>query len=119
MKFELKETPRTYKVGLENQITIKDMGTISLESDEQVTFITPGEGEYDLCRKSWGYYATPSVNDRLKRFGFKTAVVRNSKGQVYIMIVEISKMTAFQDYLAEECNEVIQWLDEEPLVREL
>lgn len=119
MKINLNETPRVYKVGLEKQISIKDMGTVSLEPDEQITFITPEKGEYDLCRKSWGYYATPSANDRLKRFGFKTAVVRNSKGQVYVMIVETSKMNEFQDYLTEERNDVVQWLDEELLSKEL
>lgn len=115
MKTSFKEAPRAFKVGLAQQITIKDCGQIQLEPDEQVTFVTPQGAEYDLVRKDWGYYATPSVNDRLKRFGFKTALVRNSKGQVYIMLVEQNKLDDFEDYLAVEKNFLLQWLDEMPL----
>ncbi len=104
-----------FKVGLAQQITIKDCGQIQLDPDEQVTFVTPQGAEYDLVRKDWGYYATPSVNDRLKRFGFKTALVRNSKGQVYIMLVEHERVADFERYLAEEKNFLQQWLDEIPL----
>lgn len=115
MKTSFKDKPREYQVGLDGQITIKDMGQITLEPDEQVTFTTPAGAEYDLARKDWGYYATPSVNDRLKRFGFKTALVRNSKGQIYIMLVEKERMSSFEAYLAEEKNHILQWLDEMPL----
>lgn len=119
MKTAFKDLPRTFKVGLKGQVTIKDMGCIYLDPDEQVTFTTPQGGEYDLVRKNWGYYATPSVNDRLKRFGFKTALVRNSKGQVYVMLVENGHLTEFEEYLAEEKNFLLQWLDEMPLVENL
>ncbi len=115
MKADFKEVPRPFKVGLDQQITIKDCGKIHLDPDEQVTFVTPQGAEYDLARKSWGYYATPSVNDRLKRFGFKTALVRNSKGQVYIMLVEQDRVAEFEQYLAAEKNFLQQWLDEIPL----
>lgn len=115
MKTSFKDSPREFKVGLEQQITIKDLGQIQLDPDEQVTFTTPAGAEYDLVRKNWGYYATPSVNDRLKRFGFKTALVRNSKGQVYIMVVENERLADFEAYLAEEKNYVLQWLDDMPL----
>lgn len=115
MKTSFKDNPREYKVGLEGQITIKDMGQIQLDTDEQITFVTPEGAEYDLARKSWGYYGTPSVNDRLKRFGFKTALVRNCKGQVYIMVVEKERLADFEAYLAEEKNYVLQWLDDLPL----
>ncbi len=114
MKIDLKESPREYQVGQNHDITIKDIGRVRLEPNEQLTFLTPENAEYDLCRKDWGYYATPSVNDRLKRFGFKTALVQNSKGQVYVMIVEEDKIDVFEHYLEAEKNYILQWLDEIP-----
>lgn len=115
MKTDFKDTPREFRVGADGQITIRDCGKVFLDPDEQVTFTTPQGAEYDVVRKDWGYYATPSVNDRLKRFNFKTALVRNSKGQVYIMIVEKDRLSAFEAYLAAEKNYLLQWLDEMPL----
>ena len=47
------------------------MGDISLSNNEQVTFVSKSNGRYDICKKSWGYYATPSINSRLKKEGFK------------------------------------------------
>ena len=68
--------------------------------------------EYDVCRKSWGFYATPSVNSRLLKFDFKTAIVKNSLGNIYVMIVEKNKIEDFYEYLDKDKNEVIEWLDE-------
>ena len=79
MKIIEKNPSREFKVGCEQSITLKDCGDIFLEVNEQVTFLTTDTAEYDVCRKEWGYYATPSMNDRLKRFGFKTALVKNTK----------------------------------------
>lgn len=115
MKIVTKKPPREFKVGNDQKIIIQDMGDVYLDSDEQLTFITEDKKEYDLCKKEWGYYATPSVNDRLKRFGFKTAIVQNVKGQVYIMIVEEDKIASFEKYLNEENNQVLEWLDERAL----
>ncbi len=115
MNIVSKKPPRVFTVGKEQKITLHDMGDIYLDTNEQVTFLTKDNKEYDICRKEWGYYATPSVNDRLKRFGFKTALVKNVKGQIYIMVVEKDKIDAFNEYLAEESNYILQWLDEEDL----
>ena len=95
MKIIKKNPPRKYNVGIDNQITIKDCGSILLEENEQITFLTNNQKEYDVARKNWGFYATPSVNLRLKNQGFKTALVRNSMGQWYIMLVEKDKVKKF------------------------
>lgn len=116
MKTIFKNPPRLFAVGKKQQITLSDMGEIILNSNEQITFITEDNKEYDVCRKEWGYYATPSVNDRLKKFGFKTALVQNAKGQIYIMLVEKDKIDLFNKYLSEESNYILKWLDEAPLV---
>lgn len=113
MKIKVNETPREFSVGKDQTITLKDMGSIILTPDEQVTFLSEEGAEYDVCRKSWGYYATPSLNDRLRRFGYKTALVKNTKGQGFIMLVDETKTAQFFDYLKEEDNFLVSWLDEE------
>lgn len=112
MKIKTKSPPREYYVGTKKNITIKDCGTISLLDDEQITFLTSTKAEYDICKKSWGFYATPSLNSRLLKFNFKTALVKNSKEQVYIMIVEKNKLSEFFEYLKNDKNELVEWLDE-------
>ena len=112
MKVNEKKVPRKFEVGLDKQITIKDCGTIHLKRNEQITFVTGSGKEYDVARKNWGFYATPSVNGRLKGFGFKTALVKNTRGKHYIMLVEKEKLNSFNDYLEEENQTLEHWLDE-------
>jgi|TARA_B110000093_G_C12934359_1_gene395056 hypothetical protein len=112
MKNKFKTLPREFKSGINNDVVIKDMGTISLSDDEQITFLTDSNAQYDLARKSWGFYATPSVNYRLKKFNFKTAIVKNTFGKYFIMIVEIDKMDKFLQYLKKDNQIIIEWIDE-------
>lgn len=112
MKIEIKNPPRKFKVGSSQQIEISDCGSIYLNPDEQVTFITKTGKRHDFAAKSWGFYVTPSVNDRVKNEGFKTALVRNQFGKHYVMVVEVEKVKEFQDYLQAEQNTVVEWIDE-------
>ena len=112
MRFEEKKPPRIFSVGANGDIHISDCGQIYLEPDEQVTFVTGDGKEYDVAAKNWGFYATPSVNGRLKDMGFKTALVKNTYGRYYIMIVDPSELGEFRKYLKEENNEIERWLDE-------
>ena len=110
MEINTKIIPREFKVGFDGQITLKDCGQIHLSPNEQVTFITPDKKEYDICRKEWGFYATPSVNGRLTRFGFKTALVENQAGMRFVWLIENDKKCLFEEYLIKENNKIIQWL---------
>ncbi len=112
MKIKTKIPPREYSVGIKKDIIIKDCGKIYLSENEQITFFSDKEAEYDVCKKSWGYYATPSINSRLLKFNFKTALVKNSSNQVYVMIVDKNKLNEFFEYLKNDSNELIEWLDE-------
>lgn len=104
--------PRLFNVGANQEICIKHCADIYLQDDEQVTFIDKNGSEYDVAKKNWGYYATPSVNSRLVNQGFKTALVQNSHGQFYIMIVYKEKIDEFKSYLTSENNHIVEWLDE-------
>ena len=107
---KIKKKVRKFKVG-KNNITIKEVAKILLNDDEQVTFVNK-KTEYDVVRKNWGYYATPSINKRLKSKGFKTALVINENKQIYIMLVEKEKIKLFNKYCKEEKQKKLLWLDE-------
>ena len=112
MRFERTDPMRVFQVGLDQQISISDCGRVSLEPDEQVTFVTPAGKEHDFVAKNWGFYATPSINGRLADQGFKTALVKNSFGKYYIMVVDPEQMVDFNAYLKIERHEIAEWLDE-------
>ena len=112
MKINLNEPPRKFQVGSDYKITIKDCGSITLDPDEQITFTAKDGKEYDVVKKEWGYYATPSVNGRLKKFGYKTALVKNIEGMIYVMIVDKEKIDLFQEYINNSNQKILDWLDE-------
>ncbi|MCF6330705.1 MAG: hypothetical protein L3I99_04075 [Sulfurimonas sp.] len=110
MKLDLKKEPRVFGVkGHE----IKDFGKISLDLDEMISFKTQSGKEYDFVAKEWGFYASPSINSRLIKEGFKTALVVNENNQLYVMVVEKDKIDIFKKYLKDnQDNKIICWLDE-------
>ncbi|MGI8727658.1 MAG: hypothetical protein ACR2K6_08285 [Solirubrobacterales bacterium] len=112
MKLQPTNPPRTFEVG-RRPVTISDSGTLELDPDEQITLTTPDGGEYDVARKSFGFYATPSLNDRLPRFGLRPALVRNADASYYLLLVESSRMDEFEAYCGEEAQELVGWLDDE------
>jgi hypothetical protein len=110
MKLKLNENPRFFHV---NNITIKDSGKIYLEPNEMITFVTKRGKELDITAKDWGFYATPSINGRLKKEGFKTALVKNEFNKIFIMVVEKDKIEIFKKYLnTHQNNKIICWLDD-------
>jgi hypothetical protein len=111
MKFSENTPPRRFSVGLGEPLTIADCGRLELAPDEQVTFVTPSGAEYDLTAKDWGFYATPSLNGRLARFGLRAVLVRNRLGQYYVLLVERDREESFAAYLESERLEVMTWLD--------
>lgn len=115
MKFERKDPPRRFTVGNTVRFDMKDCGSLLLDPDEQVTLTTPAGGEYDVARKSWGFYATPSLNGRLPQFGLRPALVKN-RGTLrqFVLLVERGSESDFDAYCAQENLAVIAWLDDEP-----
>ena len=112
MRFEEKKPPRRYQVGNVAKFDISDCGTIRLEPDEQVTFATESGRELDVTRKSWGFYATPSLNGRLEQFGLRGVLIQNTKTlRYFIFLVEKDRMEDYQKYMDKEGLAVIAWLD--------
>lgn len=110
MKLELKGTPRTFSM---NDVDIRDFGKVLLDANDMVSFKTATNREYDFVAKEWGFYASPSLNGRLKNEGFKTALVVNEFNKIYIMVVEEEKIEEFKAYLKnDQDNKLVCWLDE-------
>ena len=89
-----------------------DCGSIELESNEQVTFTTSNGREYDVTRKSWGFYATPSLNGRLEQFGLRGVLVKNLRTRrFFVLLVEKEYERAFKEYCQAENLKLVAWLD--------
>lgn len=117
MKFTAVDPPREFTVGRDSQITLKDCGRMELEPNEQVTFATASGTEFDVARKSWGYYATPSMNGRLREHNLRAALVVNEQQRVFLLLVEVGKESEFFNYLEQQDQTLVTWLYAEEHVR--
>lgn len=108
MKLKINKKPRKFKVGIKKTI-IKNLGKVYLNNNEQLTFINK-KSEFDFVRKNWGYYATPSINKRLKNFNFKTFLTQNYLKHIFIMTVHKEKIKEFKKYLKEDKIKIIKEL---------
>ena len=107
---------RSFKVGKpENKIVMNDCGKIVLNHDEQVTFTDSSGLEYDVARKDWGFYATPSLNGRLKSFGLNGVLIKSKdSGRFFVLLVEEGKEDLFNNYCKKENLVVVSWLNSDP-----
>lgn len=119
MKTTPRVPPREFAVGQGGAIRIKHCADVSLEPDEQVTFVTASGTEHDVVRKSWGYYATGSLNGRLVEHGLRGALVVNTAGKLYLLLVERGKEAGFETYLKDEKQRLLIWLDQDVDVQRL
>ncbi len=111
--------PRTFAIGRNADIVIRHAADIRLDADEQITLVGDTGSQYDIVRKAWGYYATPSLNGRLRDHGLRAALVRNVAGKVFLLLVETGREDAFHAYLATEQQEIVCWLDRDDSIRTL
>ena len=111
MRLKIKKKPRKFTLGINKKIKISDLGKINLKPDEQISFITESLSAHDVTRKNWGFYATQSINSRLKK-KFKTALVINPLKRIFIMLVERKFLKEFKKYCKTENQKVLMWLDE-------
>ena len=102
---------RKFNVGLKNNIKIKHIANIYLSSNQQVTFVTNKNCEFDFVRKNWGYYLTSSINSRLKKFKFKICLVMSFLSRKkFILAVHENKMNQFKIYLKKEKIKILFWI---------
>lgn len=120
MKISESNPPREFETGREgSRVCIKDCAHIRLDPEEMVTFLTDSDNELDVVRKSWGFYATPSLNGRLSKFNLRGVLVKNSEGQYFIWLVEKQKEAGFMQYLKEQNHCIVTWLDSDQALEHL
>ena len=117
MKLTRIEPPRRYETGRAEKIEISDVARIELDADEQVTFVGGDGHEWDVTRKSWGYYGTPSLNGRLVTHGLRAALVRSDAGKYYLFLVERGHDADVERYMTPEQNRIVRWLDNDEDLR--
>jgi|TARA_E500000178_G_scaffold324084_1_gene350231 hypothetical protein len=107
MKIRIKKLPRKFKIAIgKKKITLTDAARIKLKKNEQVTF-EHLNSEYDVAKKDWGYYATPSINGRLKKNGFRTFLIENKIKKIYIFLVHKNKMKQFKKYCKDDNQKIL------------
>lgn len=111
MKVVPLDPPRRFLVGHPGQeIALHHCADVHLAPDEQVTLKTETGTEFDVVRKDWGYYATPSLNGRLASFGLRSALVMSGERR-YLLLVEKDRLADFEAYLKKQKMTVVAWLD--------
>jgi SAM-dependent methyltransferase len=103
--------PRRFTVG---GVDLTHVADVQLEDDELVTFRADSGTEYDVVRKSWGYYPIPSLNRRLPDHGLRPVLVRDDRGTRTLLLCERGRERAFEEYLAKQRLKVVGWLEDEP-----
>jgi len=124
MRIEQVDPPREFEVGLRGAM-LKHVANLELAPDEVVTLVTASGTELDVTRKEWGYYATSSLNGRLRDHGLRAvlAVGMPREGQeaerVYLLLVEEGREETFKAYIEAEGMRVAAWLDGDAAVAEV
>jgi len=123
MKFIEKIPPRVFTLNPNEPIATDfyDCGEIHLKDNELISFKTDSNKSYDITKKNFGYYATPSLNGRLKDQGFKSALIKNSSNRFYLLLVENNpeKLNQFFTYLKNDLQQLVCWLDEEDNLKKI
>lgn len=110
MKLNIKNEPRLFEVGARK---ISDFGKIELSPQEMVSVVSISSRECDITATEWGFYLGSSINSRMRKAGFKVALVKNQSGKIFVNAVEDDKTELFNTYLINQKSEVIMWLDKE------
>jgi len=112
MMYASKSPAREFSVGIRS-IVVSHVADIELGADEMITFTGPDAHEYDVVKKSWGYYATPSIDKRLPAYGLRAGLMRNiDTRHCFVVLVRDNALDDWQSYMADERQELVGWLDE-------
>jgi hypothetical protein len=119
MKAFLRDTPRVFNVGIDNDILLKDCGSIKLENNEQISISTYDGLEYEVVRKSWGFYAAPSLNSRLNNLGLRAVIVKTTIEKFFIFFVESGQEDNFYSYIVDQKYSIVSWIDNDASLKNL
>jgi hypothetical protein len=121
MRFDPVEPPREFEVGYRGA-RLRHAADAWMDEDEVLTLRTESGTEYDVTRKSWGYYATPSLNRRAREYSLRAALAlgvprdEDEAPRMYLMLVEAGGEEEFTEYLGAEGMRLVCWLDDDEAV---
>lgn len=97
---KIKKINRKFKPSNKSKIIITEKAKIYLKNNEQITLVDKFYNEYDLVKKSWGYYSTPSINKRLKDNNHDAYLVENKDNKTkFLFTVNARKKKDFFHYI--------------------
>ena len=109
MKVYRRHKKREFVANKKTKIKLNDVGRIVLKEKEHLT-IQINSKKNEVCAFNWGMYATSSVNNRLKKEGFKTFIVKNIYKKIFIMLVDKKKLKNFKRYIKSEKIKILKEL---------
>lgn len=105
---------RKFKTKSKLNIELTLIKKINLKKDQQITFVEHSKGkikEFDVVKKDWGYYATPSINKRLKKFRYECALIKNSQNKFFLCLINKDMKKKFILYLKKDGQKIVCWLN--------
>ena len=111
-----KKNKRMFKVGINKDIEINDIGSLKLNDNDLITLVSSDGMKHEVCKKNFGYYLTQSFNNRFIKNGYKVALIKNEKNLFFIMLVETNKVNLFNEYLEKEKNSLVCWLPSDKMI---
>ena len=81
---------------------------IRLKTNEQITFYF-NRSNYDVIKKNWGLYISPSLQKRCLKAGFKAVIISKNKNS-YVAFVHKKKIKLFIDFLKKENYKLKVWI---------
>jgi hypothetical protein len=87
---------------------IKNNLKVCLNADEQVTFVI-GDSKFDVTKKDWGFYASPSIQKRCLNNGLKAAIIFQGKN-CYVVFVKKNKEKKFFSFIKKNKYNFLDWI---------
>lgn len=100
---KIKKLKKKIKIG---KLILKKTADIQLLNNEFITFKDKNK-EYDFSKKNWGYYISPSLNNRLKKNSYVVVIIKNKLNRFFLCGVKKTEKKSFTSYLKETEQKVI------------
>ena len=109
---------RKFVVGKSKDITLTDKGSVYLSNNDNISIYFDKNINFDVAKKSWGFYPLPSINKRLKNFRLKAVLVESKNFNTYFIMLVVDnkkKIKDFSNYCKKENIKIITWLNSKNL----
>ena len=96
----IKKVNRQFRPSKKYNLVITEKAKIYLKENEQITLVDDYKNEFDIVKKRWGYYSTPSINKRLLKNNYQIFLVQNINNKTnFIFSVIKNKKKLLKKYM--------------------